>query len=121
MASTTTEPVVDNTKKLGDELFGAGRKAYLVGLGAFASAEEQARDLFDQLISKGESFEKDEDRILIRARNEAKEFGGKFETQISRVVSETLTRAGVPSGDEIRKLTQRVEELTSKVEELASR
>ena len=50
-----------------------------------------------------------------------KEFGGKFEERISRVVSETLTRAGVPSGDEIRTLTQRVEELTSKVEELAAR
>jgi polyhydroxyalkanoate synthesis regulator phasin len=121
MARTAKENVVDNAKKAGDEILGVGRKAYLVGLGAFASAEEQAVDWFDQLISKGETFEKDDKRIFVRAKHEAQEFGGKLEARISRVVSETLARAGIPSGDEIRTLTQRVEELTSKVEELAKR
>lgn len=121
MASTATADVMDNAKKVGDGLFEVGRKVYLVGLGAIASAEEQTRGLFDDLISKGETFEKDEKRIFTRAKNEAQEFGGKLEEKVSKVVSETLTRAGVPSGDEIRTLTQRVEELTTKVEELASR
>ena len=121
MARTATVNVVDKAKEAGDGVFEVGRKAYLVGLGAIASAEETARGMFDELISKGETFEKDEKRILIRAKNEAQGFGGKIEEQVSRLVSETLTRAGVPSGDEIRTLTQRVEELTSKVEELAAR
>jgi poly(hydroxyalkanoate) granule-associated protein len=116
---TTSGSLMDDAKRMGDDLFKVGRNVFLAGLGVVASTEEQARDMFDRLRKKGEEYRKDEDRIFVRATQEARELGSRFEQRFQKTVTGTLNRAGMPSRDEVRQLIERVEKLTRKVDDLA--
>jgi polyhydroxyalkanoate synthesis regulator phasin len=116
MTKAKNESWVDTTVKMGDDLFKTGRNVYLAGLGAVATAGEEARSVYDRFVSKGEEFEKSQDNLF----NKARDVGRKVETRVQETVSATLNRAGVPSRDEIHTLVHRVEELTHKVDQLAA-
>ncbi|MEE8278830.1 MAG: phasin family protein [Thermoanaerobaculia bacterium] len=111
------------------EIRESAHRIWLAGLGALASAEEEGTKLFKSLVEKGESYEfrgKERlDKVLGKfeeAKGKAKgkaeaaweKVGGSFEDK----VADTLKRLGVPSREEIKKLTKRVEELTLKVDRL---
>jgi poly(hydroxyalkanoate) granule-associated protein len=53
-----------------------------------------------------------------QARDKAGETWSRFEEVVDEKVASTLQRLGVPARDEIKRLTQRVEELTRKVDQL---
>lgn len=117
-----TDTVVDNTKKVGDDLVNAGRSMWLAGLGAVAMAEEEARSTFDKLVDRGQKFEGSEKNVIGKsvkqATEKAEEFGKNVETKVQDTVQTVLNRAGVPSASEIETLINRVEVLTEKVEAL---
>ncbi len=77
--------------------------------------------MFDQMVDRGQTYEKDDSTLFSRATHEAKEFGGRLEQRAQNILAATLNRANVPSRDEIRHLTERVETLTRKVDALASK
>ncbi|RMG49280.1 MAG: hypothetical protein D6718_00075 [Acidobacteria bacterium] len=117
--------------RIGEDVVKVGRNAWLAGLGAVATVEERAKSLLDELVAKGESFEKESElgkrlqpaaervrRTVEPAVNTVKKAGSAVEQQIQRTVSETLHRLGIPTRDEIGTLINRVEKLTRKVEEL---
>lgn len=112
----TTDTWIDTTKKAGDEFYQTGRNVYLAGIGAVATAGEEARTVFDRFVSKGEEVEKKELELV----DKAKQLGRKVETRVQETIGATLNRAGVPSRSEIQMLVARVEELTEKVEKLAA-
>jgi polyhydroxyalkanoate synthesis regulator phasin len=105
-----TKDVCDGVKRI-------GRGLYLVTLGAYSVAEEETRGLFDRLVERGERFEKNE-RVVSGATERVKRLGKRLEETVQRTVSGTLQQAGIPSRDDIHKLTQRVEGLTRKVNQL---
>lgn len=113
--------VMDSAKGMGDDALKAGRNVWLAGLGAVAYAEEEARDVFDRLVEKGESFEKSDKNLAFQAYDSmatrTRDLGKKVEGVVQDGVSSVLHRAGVPSREEILKLIDRVEKLTKKVEE----
>ena len=119
--ATVTECVMDHAKQMGEDLTQAGKNALYAGLGVVAFTEEKARETFDHMVDLGKSFEKDQDKLLSRATREAKEMGQQLEHRAQKAVSVTLNRAGIPSRDEIRHLTERVEALTRKVDGLVSK
>jgi poly(hydroxyalkanoate) granule-associated protein len=114
--------VGDQAKRMGDDVVKLGRNVWLAGLGAYSLAEEETRNAFDRLISRGEKFEKDEKNVVGKSIDQAsgkvREFGHKVEDTVQTTVTSVLHRAGVPSRDEIRTLIERVEELNKKVEKL---
>jgi len=116
------EKATDQAKKIGDDVVNAGRNVWLAGLGAFSWAEEETRKTFDDLVDRGEKFEKSEKNVVSKtideATTKAKDLGTKVEDTVHDTVTTVLHRAGVPSRDEILTLTSRVEELTKKVEKL---
>jgi poly(hydroxyalkanoate) granule-associated protein len=112
---------MDGTKTLADDLMKTGRSVFLAGLGLAASTEERAREVFDEMVAKGEELEKDEKKLVARVTREAKDLGDRVERQVQKTVTSTLNRAGVPSRDEILELTRRVETLTKKVDDLAKK
>ena len=120
-ATTTTKEFLDGGKKLGEDLMKTGRNVFLAGLGLVASTEQQARKTFDDLVDKGEEYEKDEKKLFARATREAKELGQRVERQVNSTVKSTLNRAGAPSRDEIQELSSRVEALTEKVDALIAK
>jgi len=120
-AATMTDSLMDSAKRFGGDLRQTGRDVFLAGLGVVAATEEEARGFFDRMVDKGKTYEQDEDRLFGKAAHEFKELGERLEERVRKSVTTTLNRAGVPSRDEIQRLTERVEVLTRKVDQLASK
>jgi poly(hydroxyalkanoate) granule-associated protein len=116
------EKATSQAKKLGDDVMNAGRNVWLAGLGAYSWVEEESRKTFDDLVNRGEKFEKNEKNVVSKTIDDATTRAKKLGTQVEDTVHDTVTtvlhRAGVPSSDEIQMLIQRVDELTKKVEKL---
>jgi poly(hydroxyalkanoate) granule-associated protein len=115
----------DNTKKLQDDLKESAQKIWLAGLGALAAAGDEGGKLFDRLVDRGREYDsrgRDEARKQYEgARSTANDLWDNWSGKLDEAVTKALQRVGVPSRDEIRTLTQRVEELNSKVEMLRPR
>jgi poly(hydroxyalkanoate) granule-associated protein len=115
----------ETNKNLQDELKESAHRIWLAGLGALAAAGEEGTKVFDRLVDRGRDYE-------TRGREEAKkqyegaksttdELWNTWSGKLDEAVTNALHRMGVPSRDEIRNLTQRVEELNAKVEMLKPR
>ena len=117
--------MTDTTKNLQDELKESAHRIWLAGLGALASAGEEGTKMFDRLVDRGRDYEtrgREEARKQYDgARSTTDELWNTWSGKLDEAVTSALHRMGVPSRDEIRNLTQRVEELNAKVEMLKPR
>jgi len=115
-------------KKLQDELKDSVHRIWLAGLGALAAAEEEGGKIFTRLVERGRDVESrgkvevdkvksEVDRMKTKAENTFESWGDKLDEKLTAA----LHRLGVPTRDEIRNLTQRVEELNAKIEQLKPR
>ena len=115
----------DATKNLQDELRESAHRIWLAGLGALASAGEEGTKMFDRLVDRGREYEsrgREEARKQYEgAKTSAEDAWSNWSEKLDETVTKALHRLGVPSRDEIRNLTQRVEELNAKVEMLKPR
>lgn len=123
MTQAKNPTMTDSAKRLGDEVYQAGRKLYLFGIGSAVAAGDGLKDLFGRMVARGEEAERkvreDPESFVNRAGGSAREVGRFVEEKVQGTVSGTLARAGVPSRTEISELIARVEELTKKVEALS--
>ena len=121
-----------NDKKLQDELKESAHRIWLAGLGALAAAEQEGSKMFSRLVDRGRDVEsrgkvdfKDQvDQAKARVDEAKAKVGDTVETwsaKLDEAVTSALHRLGVPTRDEIRTLTLRVEELNAKVEHLKPR
>ena len=115
----------ETTKNLQDELKESAHRIWLAGLGALSAAGEEGTKMFDRLVDRGREYEtrgREEARKQYEgARSSADELWETWSGKLDEAVTKALHRMGVPSRDEIRNLTQRVEELNAKVEMLKPR
>lgn len=110
----------------------SAHKIWLAGLGAVAVAEEEGSKFFKTLVKKGEKFEDKRkaqvDEMVDKVKDGVEDvregvesrwqrLGDSFDSQVGRAIE----RLGVPSREEIHKLTQRVEDLTQKIDSLQSK
>ncbi|HSM12629.1 MAG TPA: phasin family protein [Thermoanaerobaculia bacterium] len=129
-------------KSVDDRVKQSAQKIWLAGLGAFALAEEEGGKLFRSLVSKGKSFEgvgreqldrarKELGSMTEAARDKASEVAGEVRDRagstwdrvgdhLDDAVSSALHKVGVPTREEIQKLTRRIEHLTDLVEDKVS-
>lgn len=107
----------------------SAHKVWLAGLGAVAVAEEEGSKFFKNLVKKGEKYEerrkKQVDDVVDKVKDGVGEVRDEVESRWSRIgdsfdrkVGQAVERLGVPSRQEIHKLTQRVEDLTAKLDGL---
>jgi len=112
-------------KKVYNDMRDSAHKIWLAGLGALAKAEEEGTKVFHNLVEAGEEFEaRGKKRFTLvkgkvqeareAAENQIEKLGDTFDDQVANAVQ----KLGVPSRDEIQRLTQRVEELTAKVDKI---
>lgn len=113
------------TSNLQQDLRESARKIWLAGLGALATAEDQGTKVFQNLVEKGEEFEARSEKQFSKVKSRVKSVTEKAEAQWDKIesaidekVTAAVQRLGIPSRDEVRTLTRRVEQLTKKVEEL---
>lgn len=111
-----------------EELKESVHRIWLAGLGALAAAEEEGGKIFSRLVERGRDVESrgkvevdkvkaEADRFKAKAENTFENLGDKLDEKLTA----TLRRLGVPTRDEIRNLTQKVEELNAKIEQLKPR
>lgn len=122
-----------NTEKnVQEELKDSVHRIWLAGLGALAAAEEEGSKIFSRLVERGRDVESrgkvevdkmktEAEKFKTKAENTFETWGDKLGERFDEKLTTALHRLGVPTRDEIRNLTQRVEELNAKVEQLKPR
>lgn len=106
------------SKKVQDEIKESAQKIWLAGLGALSVAEEEGAKMFDTLVDRGREWEGRGKERMDKARSRVEHAVDDVEGRIDERVSAALHRFGVPTRDEIRELTRRVEELNAKLGKL---
>lgn len=106
------------SRKVQDEIKESAQKIWLAGLGALAVAEDEGAKMFDTLVDRGRQWEGRGRERMEKARSRVEHAVDDVESRIDERVSAALHRFGVPTRDEIRELTRRVEELNAKLETL---
>ncbi len=105
-------------KKIQDEVKDSAHRIWLAGLGALAAAEEEGSKLFSRLVERGKGFEADGKDQFAKAKKKAEKVYEDVSETVDEKVTAALHRLGVPTREEIKHLTKKVEELTAKVEQL---
>jgi poly(hydroxyalkanoate) granule-associated protein len=108
-------------KKIQDEVKDSAHRIWLAGLGALAAAEEEGTKLFSRLVERGKGFEADGKEQFAKAKKKAEKAYEDVSETVDEKVTAALHRLGVPTREEIKRLTKKVEELTAKVEQLKPR
>jgi poly(hydroxyalkanoate) granule-associated protein len=117
---------------VGETVKDSAQRVWLAGLGALSSAEERGGKIFKELVRKGTAYEKRAQgtfdglkgqvgALAGKAQKGAAEAWDKVEEAWDDRVAGTLQRIGVPSREEIAKLTRKVEHLTELVEAKSKR
>jgi len=107
-------------------------RIWLAGLGALAAAEEEGSKVFSRLVERGRDVESrgkvevdkmkvEAEKMKSKAETTFETWGDKFGEKFDETLTATLQRLGVPTRDEIRHLTRKVEELNAKIEQLKPR
>ncbi len=126
------ETTTGGEKNVQDELKDSVHRIWLAGLGALAAAEEEGSKLFSRLVDRGRDVESkgkvEVDKVNEKVKAEVDKAKAKAESafdgwseKLDEKLTATLNRLGVPTRDEIRNLTQRVEDLNAKIEQLKPR
>jgi len=116
------------------------QQIWLAGMGAIAKAQKEGPAAFQEAVAEGlelltrsrstaeqmirDAFEAAQDSVQSRigsARDQATETWDNLEALFQSRVHKALQQLGVPSGEEIRLLNQRVAELNESVKALSAR
>ena len=116
------------------------QQVWLAGMGAIARAQKEGPAAFQDAVAEGfklltrsrsnaeqvirDAFESAQETVQARvgsAREQATETWDNLETLFQSRVHKAMQQLGVPSGEEIRLLTQRVEELNASVQAMSAR
>jgi poly(hydroxyalkanoate) granule-associated protein len=108
-------------KKLQDELMDSAHRIWLAGLGALAAAEQEGTKVFSRLVERGKDVESRGKVEFEKAKEKTESSWDSLSKTVDEKVTSALHRMGVPTRDEIKNLTLRVEELNAKVEALRPR
>jgi poly(hydroxyalkanoate) granule-associated protein len=123
----------DNVTKTAETVNETARDIWLAGLGVFSRAQNESTKMFDGLVKEGEAFEKkarkDVDSRVVNLRESLesrfKGARGKTTSQIHKLenvfeerVANVLARLGIPTSNDIQKLSKRVELLSKEVKAL---
>ena len=131
------------SSKLTDQVANSARELWLAGLGAVSVAQQESNrivehgnKLFDKLVEEGSKIEKNTrkdvegtvvnlrggvenrvDSVRKQATNNIDKLENLFEERVARV----LGRLGVPTADDVNKLSARVQKLSDQVAKLTER
>ena len=100
----------------------SAQQIWLAGLGAFAKAQEEGGKVFDALVKEGESIQsrtrKMTDERIAQVAGKAAGTWDRLEQVFEDRVARALGSLGVPSKQDIERLSRRVVELSAAVQAL---
>ncbi len=98
---------------------------WLAGLGAFAKAQEEGGKLFEKLVEEGEALQGRTRESSVHRIDEVKDKAAgtwdKLEQVFEERVARALERLGIPTREDVRGLSERLDDLTASVKELTAR
>lgn len=111
-----------NTEKVRKDLTETGRSIWLAGLGAVAQAGEEGREMFDQLVERGRKTEQRQfqsiDRTVARTSETMRDWSERLQESLEDGMRGVLHRVGLPTRQDLSRLSARLDTLTQKVERL---
>lgn len=139
----TAGNVREAAKRVQQDLLESAHKVWLAGLGALSTVGEEGDRLFRELVEKGRKMEtrgkQEAGEAREKVESRVKDVRGRFEEglrgarervergvdsvwdAVDERVTAVMGRMGVPTRDEIQRLTRRVEELNAKIDQLRSK
>lgn len=116
-------------KRVVHDLSDSAHNIWLAGLGALSRAGEEGNRFFQELVDKGRDVEtrgkhqveeakQDVESSLKDAKNRVETTADDLWSKLDQRMADAMRRFGVPTRDEIKNLTRRVEELNTKVDHL---
>ena len=102
----------------------SAQQIWMAGLGVLTLAQEEGGKLFNALVDAGKQMEKvmpSPVDALRTAQDSAESYWQKVQHLIDQQITAALHRFGVPTKDEIDRLTRRIEQLTASIEALRIR
>jgi poly(hydroxyalkanoate) granule-associated protein len=111
-------------KEAPTDLIESAQQIWLAGLGVLTLAQEESGKLFHALVDAGKQIEKvmpSPVDALRTASESAESYWKKVQHLIDQQITAALHRFGVPTKDEIDRLTRRIEQLTASIEALRAR
>lgn len=98
------------------------RQIWLAGVGAFAKAEAEGGQFFESLVKEGEAVEERTKKVaeekIEAIKTKASESWEKVEEMFQERVARVLKRLGVPTHEDLSKLSKQVEALDKSIKEL---
>jgi len=130
MTAQTKSKQKSRTETLQTELTKRGRDVWLAGLGALATVEEEGNKLYNRLVERGKEFEKERREELKTASENVRKQRDEALAQIEEASEETqsllidtvntaLERFGVPTRNEVDRLSKKVGKLSRQVDRLS--
>lgn len=124
---------MDQAKELSQAVLNSSHQIWLAGLGAFARAQAEGKQMFDNLVQQGERLESKTRQAAsdtasaarsaaeAKAREMQKMAGGtwdKLEKVFEDRVARALSKLGVYTKNDVERLAQRVDALSEAVNKL---
>lgn len=106
------------------EIVDSAQHFWAAGVEILVLAQEEGGKLFETLVDAGKQIEKvmpSPSVALREATANAESYLKKLQRMVDQQIAATLHRLGVPTKDEIDKLTRRIEQLTASIEALRIR
>lgn len=112
------EEVMENGTDAMHRVADSARKVLLASVGAVALAQDEAVELFDRLVERGESVEVEGREALKKVRERRAEKAEEAEEEVDRRIEELLRRMNMPTQSDIHMLNEKITALTKKVDNL---
>ena len=116
--ATKAKKTEETAERERNPLLEAARRVLLAGAGAVALAQDEAEDLVNRLVERGEIAEKDGKKLMRDVMDKRKKGTEKAEKDLDGRVEELLHRMNVPTKADIEALSAKITELSKKVDAL---
>ncbi|MEM1181027.1 MAG: phasin family protein [Acidobacteriota bacterium] len=121
---STAQELNDRLNQVGNNVRDLGRDVWLAGLGAVGTLDERRREVFTDLVDRGQKMDGKLDFEVLKPVNDVadrvKGFGERLERRVEDGMATALRRLGMPARNDVETLIERVERLTEKVEGLSA-
>lgn len=114
MARKKEEATKEEEKKV-SPLLEPLRKVVLASIGAVAIAQEEAEDLINKLVERGEIAREEGRKLMDDMTAKRRE---KVQAQFDKRVEATLDRMNVPTKADLRAVEKKLDELNKKLDQL---
>lgn len=118
MAKKDAKAAEETAKKEGNRIVGTFRKVMLASVGAVGIAQDEASDLINRMVERGEITEKDARKLVNDMQKELNKRRKGGQTKAEKEMEGVMEKLNVPSKADIEDLTGQVSELSKRIDEL---